>query len=677
MIESLTLKNFRKHTDKTLIFSEDLNYLRGANEIGKSSILEAIAYAFFGTKGLRESISEVVTYGQPTNSLEVNLTFKFDGVQYSITRSPKGAEVNYGGNKVTGQTETRVFVENLFGAPTDVIMNLQFAGQNNVRGILSKGGSAAASELVEKLADLKVIETLIEQIQNQLPCGNTKALESSIATIKNSVVDVPPEPDQGPVTEAETAVKQAEIACEEARKVSESFDRADIESQLAKIAAVKAANAEKRKMKAQLESQLGLPESEPAVSKNTIEVWKTEIAQAAGNAVRRKHYATRFDRKWESQNRVDFTFLHDEAKDAYTQALNVQNSVAARVNELKKHKPGTLACVACKREFPDAAEIAKHDAEIARQLEAELLELKDATEKTQKALNALEFFSNVINEDQQIERIYNTDYWNHDTSVIPRQVSWIGAIPPETDPTYPIKEAEDAWNRYDRQVERHATVSAQVAGITFDEETDESDLQDRKRRAELALQEALSAERKLAECRFRLQQAQSSYAHALQSRDDAMRRAKEREAQIAELTATLNQMGIHNDLIKSLREARPQITAQLWNTVLGAVSHYFTSGRGTDSIVTRDSDGFKVNGKPIDGLSGSTLDMLGLAIRLALSKVFLPNVDMFILDESFAACDTERELQGLATLASANFSQIVVVSHSAQGESLATNLIQL
>lgn len=677
MLESLTLKNFRKHVEKTIVFSEGLNYLRGQNEAGKSTLLEGIAYALFGTKGLRESISEVVTYGQPVNSLEVTLAFKFDGVRYVASRSPKGAEINYGDKKVTGQTETRLFIERLFGAPTDVIMSLQFATQNNVRGILAKGGSAAASELVETLADLKVIEVLIDKIQNELPSGNTKALESSIATIKNTVVEVPPEPDQGPVTEAETAVKQAQNEAQEAKRVSDAFDRAGIDQQLAKIAAVKAGNAQKRKMKEQLESQLGLPESEPAVSKNTIEVWKTEIAQAAGNAVRRKHYAT--DRRMENiqRDRAQFDSLVALKKaDLENEQKNVATA-AAEVTKLRSHKPGTLACHACKREFPNAADIAAHDKEIEAQLR-QALEVEDKVRTTLAATKTvIAGLDKYTEEDRQIERLFNTDYWRHDTTLIPRQVSWIGAIPPETDPVYPIKEAEDAWNRHDRQVAQHAAVTGQIAGITFEEETDESDLQDQKRRAELALQTVQAAERKLDECYFKLQQVQISFKYAAQSRDDALRRAKEREEQIAELNNTLNQMGVHNDLIKSLREARPKITTQLWNTVLGAVSHYFTSGRGVESVVTRDSGGFKVNGKPIDGLSGSTLDMLGLAIRLALSKVFLPNLSFILLDESFAGADQTREMQGLQTITSANFDQIVMVSHSAQGESLATNLIAL
>ena len=112
-------------------------------------------------------------------------------------------------------------------------------------------------------------------------------------------------------------------------------------------------------------------------------------------------------------------------------------------------------------------------------------------------------------------------------------------------------------------------------------------------------------------------------------------------------------------------------------TVLGAVSYYFTQIRGEESIVERSEDGFKVNGRTVKGLSGSTQDILGLAIRIALSKVFLPVVPFVFVDEPFAGCSDNREVNGLGTLASAGFSQTFLVTHSSLGDSLADNLLQI
>ena len=152
---------------------------------------------------------------------------------------------------------------------------------------------------------------------------------------------------------------------------------------------------------------------------------------------------------------------------------------------------------------------------------------------------------------------------------------------------------------------------------------------------------------------------------ALEQTKEELKKAKE----------TYDEMLENNELIKKLRDARPQIATQLWGMVLGAISHYFSQIRGVESVLTRDEDGFKVNGKSVKGLSGSTQDALGLAIRMALSKVFLPVVPFVFLDESFSGCDDDREVNGIGTIASAGFTQTFLVTHSDMGDSLADNLL--
>lgn len=102
-----------------------------------------------------------------------------------------------------------------------------------------------------------------------------------------------------------------------------------------------------------------------------------------------------------------------------------------------------------------------------------------------------------------------------------------------------------------------------------------------------------------------------------------------------------------------------------------------TQLRGEASVVTKDSDGFKVNGATIKSLSGSTLDVLALAVRVALTKTFIPHVDVLILDESAAACDADRTAAMLGFLSSCGFRQVLLASHDILSESVADNVIDL
>ena len=94
-------------------------------------------------------------------------------------------------------------------------------------------------------------------------------------------------------------------------------------------------------------------------------------------------------------------------------------------------------------------------------------------------------------------------------------------------------------------------------------------------------------------------------------------------------------------------------------------------------MVTKDSDGFKVNGSSVKSLSGSTLDVLALAIRVALTKTFIPNTSLLILDECAAGCDKDRTANLLGFLSSVGFRQILLASHDELSESVADRVINL
>jgi DNA repair exonuclease SbcCD ATPase subunit len=149
------------------------------------------------------------------------------------------------------------------------------------------------------------------------------------------------------------------------------------------------------------------------------------------------------------------------------------------------------------------------------------------------------------------------------------------------------------------------------------------------------------------------------------------------QAQLAELTRTVSEMDTNNALIKKLRQARPVLAAKLWAGLLAAISRTFSELRGLPSVVGRSADGFEVDGKPAADLSGSTLDILGLAVRISLMRAFLPGVGLLILDEPAAAMDAAREERLLAALATLDFDQVLMVSHGDTAKAIAGNVVLL
>lgn len=166
--------------------------------------------------------------------------------------------------------------------------------------------------------------------------------------------------------------------------------------------------------------------------------------------------------------------------------------------------------------------------------------------------------------------------------------------------------------------------------------------------------------------------AVAAYERAKATLEAAEAAAKARQQELADLR-------FNNKLLKDVRAARPIISDKLWNMVLGAVSRYFSEMRGVESVVTKGQDGFMVDGHVVSPvtLSGSALDILGLAIRVALVKTFLPACPFFVLDEPAQGCDDNRTANLLSFLSSCGFGQVLLVTHEDTSESVAQNMITI
>ena len=99
--------------------------------------------------------------------------------------------------------------------------------------------------------------------------------------------------------------------------------------------------------------------------------------------------------------------------------------------------------------------------------------------------------------------------------------------------------------------------------------------------------------------------------------------------------------------------------------------------RGTPSVVSKTADGFLVDGHPVATMSGSTLDILGLAIRVALVRTFLPSAPFLVLDEPCASMDQTRTEALLGFLVAVGFKQVLLVTHEDVSQNVADHIITL
>lgn len=171
MIIRLQVENWRKFSKKQeWKFDKGLHLIFGSNASGKSSILGAIDFAFFG---IDENIDDIPTYNEQNDAI-VELDFNgVDGEIYRIVRSYKKIKRKKEefhlykleeGNEVHISEKEERAIE-LFGAPPDIFSNIVFLKEGEIYRALSKNKNTMSEELAQIL-NLDRFDKLADKLRN-------------------------------------------------------------------------------------------------------------------------------------------------------------------------------------------------------------------------------------------------------------------------------------------------------------------------------------------------------------------------------------------------------------------------------------------------------------------------------------------------------------------------------
>ena len=677
MIVSMRLKCFRKHVDREFTFSQGLNVVRAENEAGKSTLMSAILYMLFGARALGQPLEEVVTYGHSKRELSVEGEFVIDGVEYHIKRSDSGAELTYGSQSVTGQTAVTRFVENLFGASLDTVRKILVAEQNAVRGALDS--EAGAGALIESLADLDKIDELIQKIKSQRPCGPTKAAEAVAKSLRDSIPQVCEYPSDEQVLDAEVALSLAEG----------KFQAAKSEHDLRKDAAERALK-ELREIDSELverDHALSLKAKLEAVQHPGEKPWSdSQLAEASAleadasrAAFVQKQRSVKFkthDASFDGDPKDGLAQLRRELQAAETTLASVKSEYQKLA--LKGINEGQ--CAFCKKDISALPEVLKHNSEIHTKLEPLLADCKSLAGKVEELKSDIRIVEELLEVEAHNIRLAHPDFWKKSDGRVPSSFTWIGpdeAFVGQVSVPYAKMLSENL--SHENAIKRFEQAQQELAELVIpqDRSGERSSHENEISLYELAKEALDAAKSESDKAYYALGSAKSAFAFELLRYEDSLSNRQARLDELAKAEALIVEMEFYNQLIRDLAAARLEIRKRLWGVVSAAISHYFTRIRGEVTIVEQGESGFTENGRPVKGLSGSAKDTLGLAIRAALSKVFMPGAALMIVDEPFAACDAERELAGIGVLAGLGFDQTILVTHSDLADAVADKIIQL
>lgn len=697
LLTDVQLKNFMKHEAIDISLDSGMNILRGSNEAGKSSVLTGIAYNWFGASALPQSVADTITWGAKKSSMKTTTKFQINGfANYICHRSASGAELYRDDEThplVTGHKEVSEAVANLFDLPSvSAATKLQIATQNDVRGVISLGATAAAA-FIEELIDMQEIDAMIKDVSERLTySGDAKKQAIASADAAAEALSSLGKPVN--TKKLANALDKAAVAVTAATEQVDAAQGEATETELAlrqRVSEVESSAVQIRNLKNKLASvkeHLRLPAGD--------DISEEDIAEAS----RLLHANTRYN--FYKQEFIPFVGSSPAevwegtkaSLDLYIQGLqDTKATHVASLNALKEDLARTegmiikdTVCPTCGQDIQDKEAVEERNKTLGVKRDALRLDIGKENDAILEVMASLRETDVILafQHKQELWVMKNADWLEVNDKVIPNELFMAGGNPSEPLKKITQVEFNQLCQTHEWQAEVIAAYDRNTALCT--ELENEIDLADQNRLDLSSTLDGLTAARDEAAAALRLARedlnvANSSHAKAHTELTLTVAENDALEAQRTRLTSEVKkfrdlaeEIQSNGDLISALRSARLEVSSLLWRKLLGVTETYFSLFRGVPSTLDMSKKGILVDGH-LSAPSGSTLDILGLALRLAMSKLFANN-GLCILDEPSAGCDDERTAAMTAGLLSSGFDQVILVTHKDVDES-AGHLIEL
>jgi exonuclease SbcC len=336
-INRLRLINFRQHENTELELGAGLTGIVGPNGVGKTTILEAIAWAMYGMPAARGSRETIRRRGAPPRArVEVELEFTLGPHQYRVLRSLHDAELYQDGDpapiaRSLGTVSERV--TRLLGMSREEFFNTYFTGQKE----LAVMAAMSAPERAHFLSRVLGYER-IRAAQDRLKERRT-ALRARLEALRAALADP---------AELDASESQANARVAAAAKAESGSARAlkAAERTLEKVRPRRERLQQLRESALALEAEIRIAEHQMAAVRERAERLEQDVAAAAGAAQQLKELEKRLAR-------LPALCQESEQLERQAEAYATRQGLLARLSDLRTH----LASVNERRERVPAAEM--------------------------------------------------------------------------------------------------------------------------------------------------------------------------------------------------------------------------------------------------------------------------------------------------------------------------------
>jgi DNA repair exonuclease SbcCD ATPase subunit len=709
MIRSIHLENFKKHHDFRADFSDGLAAVTGENAQGKSTILKGILFALLGPTATGHKVERIPTRGaegSTTATLEISLPVHGD---VKIERTLKGAKVwaKDGTLLANGTTPVIKLIEEAYGMSAADLQLLMYSKQGQSQALLEFGATAlqktierlAKSDLVDKILDMvgKDVTSMEGQLTGLGEVADLGKLREEVdmyqTLIKDDNLSLKETTNElRNMQDAETNLRQR---YEQAQSLSNKLEQMNFAITSRKDR-VKALNASIQ------ETSITLEGFEPDLAE------RANIGAANIEAMQQtwSHRKQRLDQAQTLSARINTLAQKQEH---LNQVVGASSIVAGKLQQAQEElaqlsEVSTRLDLAC-----DAAK-------------AMLASARDAVDKSvchecQRPFNEEERLAAIKRQEEAVDA-YEALYqqWSDAQTPLRTKLSEVAELRKAYNPGAADLLAEITQQLEDAQADfvaalqgfhsiedlASATMESKVAmdraratwaDMTSRVNTQTSlqaklaDLQQRVTEELMALQQheadllALPPVEDIVKLRLLLDQSVQQ-VRAIQDRqsllqtqvagnqirllasEDALERAEKAQES---RKCLITEIDLRKRLQVWLRKSRADLMIELWDNMLAYASHLIsTTTSGELSRVYREDGELMVDEQgdsvAVTELSGYQRSLVGLALRIAMSRVFYGDEHMLLLDEPTADASSENAARIAGMLQSLG-SQVIYVTH--------------